>query len=445
MATEQKWHIKGMHCASCERRVKDLMEKEADVKHADVSIRKKTVVVVLENGGDAEACLTACNRLLQEGGYQLSAGGEEDVEKKPWGKRLFRAGVAILGVWLLVQLFRPIIEFMTPEAGTIASLGGIFLLGVIASLSSCLVTTGGFLMTYAAGASFSRRTLIFLHTGRLVAFMVGGFVLGSLGSALPGMSPGFYAVVALALGLAFLIVSLNLFDLAPSFASLGIKVPSRVFQFAERIQKSPKWFAPFAVGAVTFVLPCGFTQTAQALALASGSGWSGAWLLFAFALGTAPVLIGMTVATSAKTLQNRWARVAGGAVLFLFALTQLNSAFALFGLDPSSIFPPSQPTKSAKIVPGTAGGESVQRIQMEVTGYGYQPSSFTLKKGVPVRWEIYAERPSGCTRDILSRPLGIYQLLEKGTTVIEFTPNTAGRIPFSCGMGMIRGTFNIVE
>ena len=32
-----------------------------------------------------------------------------------------------------------------------------------------------------------------------------------------------------------------------------------------------------------------------------------------------------------------------------------------------------------------------------------------------------------------------------GENVLEFTPETAGTIPYSCWMGMIRGTINVTE
>jgi plastocyanin domain-containing protein len=61
-----------------------------------------------------------------------------------------------------------------------------------------------------------------------------------------------------------------------------------------------------------------------------------------------------------------------------------------------------------------------------------------------VRWEIDGANAVGCERALVSRKLGIQKLLTSGTTVIEFTPTEAGNIPFSCSMGMYRGSFTVL-
>jgi len=59
--------------------------------------------------------------------------------------------------------------------------------------------------------------------------------------------------------------------------------------------KDPKYAS--VVGALTFLLPCGFTQSMQLLALQSGSMWQGMLIMTAFALGTLPVLFGLGMGT----------------------------------------------------------------------------------------------------------------------------------------------------
>jgi plastocyanin domain-containing protein len=81
---------------------------------------------------------------------------------------------------------------------------------------------------------------------------------------------------------------------------------------------------------------------------------------------------------------------------------------------------------------------------MDVDWSGYSPSQIKIKKGVPVRWEINGINVSGCANSITIPRLGVFQHLESGTNVVEFTPTETGTLPFSCGMGMINGRF-IVE
>ena len=88
------------------------------------------------------------------------------------------------------------------------------------------------------------------------------------------------------------------------------------------------------MGALTFFLPCGFTITAQSLALLSGSVFTGALIMGAFALGTIPVLlfIGLSsVKFSSKPhLTERFSKVAGFLVLF-FALYNISNQATVLG------------------------------------------------------------------------------------------------------------------
>ena len=217
--------------------------------------------------------------------------------------------------------------------------------------------------------------------GRLSAFVIGGAALGAIGGSLSQGSTALYGMLALVLGIAFLVVGLNLLELSPSLAKIGFRLPSSIHHIADRIKRSNNPATPFLIGAITFVLPCGFTQTAQGLAIASGSAKQGLLLLTMFALGTLPVLLGVTWFGSAATMKRRFFRLAAGSVLFFFALGQIDGGLTLLGFSvtPStalaSIF--SRTTANAE-APSTNGAEQV--VQMAVTDYGYQPSNITVKK-----------------------------------------------------------------
>ena len=99
--------------------------------------------------------------------------------------------------------------------------------------------------------------------------------------------------------------------------------------------------------------------------------------------------------------------------------------------------------KNAKNAKESQPTDGAQVVKMDVD-WGYVPNRFKIKKGVPVRWEINGINVSGCANSITSPRLGIFQRLQPGANLIEFTPTEAGTLPFSCGMGMINGQF-IVE
>jgi sulfite exporter TauE/SafE len=88
------------------------------------------------------------------------------------------------------------------------------------------------------------------------------------------------------------------------------------------------------LGALTFILPCGFTQSVQFQALAAGSFWGGAQLTLAFALGTLPVLgalgwlLGKGLAGTLRAVLLK----AGGTVVLGLGLFQLWGASHLWGI-----------------------------------------------------------------------------------------------------------------
>ena len=86
-----------------------------------------------------------------------------------------------------------------------------------------------------------------------------------------------------------------------------------------------------------------------------------------------------------------------------------------------------------------------QIIHMEVLKNRFSPNKFTLRKGVPVEWVIDAKELNECNKEIVVPEYGLKIKLHPGKQVIEFTPTKAGVVPWSCWMGMIPGTFIVVE
>lgn len=82
----------------------------------------------------------------------------------------------------------------------------------------------------------------------------------------------------------------------------------------------------------------------------------------------------------------------------------------------------------------------VQTAELKISGDDYQPASLTVRQGVPLRLNVTRDDQPGCG-DVLSipsqnisRPIPVNQV-----TTIEFTPQHAGDLEFTCGMNMMRG------
>ena len=89
---------------------------------------------------------------------------------------------------------------------------------------------------------------------------------------------------------------------------------------------------------------------------------------------------------------------------------------------------------------GAASTGAVAEVVIVVDG-GYAPNTVRAKKGERLRLVFDRKDDSSCSEEVVIPALGIKKFLPSGErTTIEVTPTEAGRIPFTCGMSMLRGT-----
>jgi uncharacterized protein len=331
-----------------------------------------------------------------------------------------------------------------------------FLVGLVASVSSCLAVVGGVVIAFSEkyatdGKSFFQSSIqpnLFFHIGRWATFFVLGGLLGFLGGQvnISGNFVFYYTfVVALVMGW----LGLNILGIVPSISALGIQPPGIFRKYWYDLEGSSHRAAPFLLGGLTFFLPCGFTQSMQIFALASGSFWTGALGLLLFAFGTTPVLLALGVGVSWGKFKKMGAfQKAAGILILLFAVFTLKSGLALKGVKTNVISSKDneeQVNKKTSAIPpqnkGSVAGE--QTVTMKVTASGFEPSVIKIKQGVPVKWVIDGVNVSGCTSTIIVPSFNISKNLKYGENIVQFMPQKKGEIAFSCGMGMVRGKFMV--
>jgi plastocyanin domain-containing protein len=88
-----------------------------------------------------------------------------------------------------------------------------------------------------------------------------------------------------------------------------------------------------------------------------------------------------------------------------------------------------------------------QVVKINASGSSYTPNRITMRANTPTRWEVTANNISGCTNAIMSRSLfeGQIDLVDGTTSVKEFTSPKPGLYKFSCWMGMVSGTVEVVD
>lgn len=71
---------------------------------------------------------------------------------------------------------------------------------------------------------------------------------------------------------------------------------------------------------------------------------------------------------------------------------------------------------------------------------GYSPAAVAVKQGKPVELTFTGGKNIGCGGTVVFKTLKISKEVATGeSVVIKFTPKKKGEIPFTCGMGMLRG------
>jgi plastocyanin domain-containing protein len=95
--------------------------------------------------------------------------------------------------------------------------------------------------------------------------------------------------------------------------------------------------------------------------------------------------------------------------------------------------------------PNVTFENGIQVMRMNQSYNGYSPNTFTVQKGIPVKWVVNSQDAYSCAASIFSPQLGIKKILSEGENIIEFTPNQLGKVKFTCSMGMFTGIINVVD
>ena len=323
------FHLSGTHCASCKIFIEDALSEQDFVKNVRVDLKKEILEVTSADDKESEELARILTSKIQSNGYTVSV---DKVYKQ-------NSNDAVIWKAIPVGLGFLVLFFLLQKSGILnIGFGGqvtpvtSFVIGLIASVSSCLAIVGGLVLSLSAKISqdsvSDTKTFLLFHSGRLVSFAVLGGVLGAIGSAI-GINFTFTAILGIVASLVMLLLGLNLVGV---FKKNKVTMSSGIFDFFRGIEH--KTFAPLLLGFATFFLPCGFTQAMQVSALSSGSFIAGSLIMFAFALGTLPMLAFLSFG-SASFAHSKHAPLffkSAGVVVIGLGLFALLSGLAALGI-----------------------------------------------------------------------------------------------------------------
>ena len=429
---ETTWRISGMHCPHCETAILRAVRDMKGMENPRADYRAGTLIALWDDTVLPEAAL---RDRIAEAGYTL-AGKREAV---PVWKRLLSllAVMAVLAALFALVALSPLqgllSRFPTAKAGM--GLGVLFAVGLLTSLH-CVAMCGGInLAQSAASAQADRRVSaanIQYNLGRLVSYTVVGGIVGAIGTVFK-LSNAAQAAIQLVAAIFMVLMALNLLDIG---GLRGI-IPTLPEGLRSKLMAKGSRSSLY-IGLLNGLMPCGPLQAMQLYALSTGSLIMGALSMFCFCLGTVPLMLGFGLVSG--HLNRRFARpmrVASGILVLLMGMAMLTNGLNLAGIRLN--------------LPGGAASDAavtdanIQLVQSELDWRGYP--DITVKTGIPVRWTIHAEaeKITGCNNEMVISALNLRVPLEAGDNIVEFTADEPGIIPYTCWMGMLRGTITVEE
>ena len=477
---------KGTTCNSCSEIIKRQAMKVEGVKDVDFNFATEKGSVTFD---EKKTSMHEIFAKIDKKGYQCSVLDESYQEKKTsktnkvlgWSFGIL--GIVIIGYFILK--FAGNIQL--PQISSGMGYGLLFLVGLLTGFH-CIAMSGGFVVSYTAKDAQegrkSHKSHLMYGLGKTISYTIIGAIFGLVGSII-AFTPTLRGVVGMLSGLFLVLFGLKMLNIFPFLRKIQIRTPKFLNRFVGK--ESAKTSRPLIIGLLNgLMIACGPLQAIYIMAAGTGSMIEGAKILFIFALGTLPVMLGFGyLASFISSKMTQKILKASGVIVVILGLILLNHGLVLTGsgadfnsiissvklggtpslasnaitnganvaqnngngngnaLQPSTQLQPSaqpQPNNGAAVLK-----DGYQEIRMTVDKSGFTPNKFVLKKGVPVHWIINGKELTSCNRAIQVPAYGLQFDVKQGEQTIEFTPKDSGTIRWSCWMGMIQGTFIVQD
>lgn len=444
--------IRGMHCKSCELLVESQLKEVKGVERVEVSQVKGLAKVWFHSKTPSRHEIYSA---VETAGYEVGQKEVLPLFSKNWNdyRHLINAAGILFFLFVLAR-FVGLGNINASFSEKSIVMAGV--VGLVAGFSSCMALIGGLVLGMSARhaelhpeASVMQkfRPHLFFNVGRILGFAFFGGMVGVIGSALQP-SPKVLAILTIGVGIVMVLLGLKLVEIFPVLRDKSLTLPRFILKLfgINREIKEYSHKATFVSGALTFFLPCGFTQAMQLYAISTGSIIQGALIMSLFALGTTPGLLGiggLSAAFKGKVAKQFFA-TAGLAVILLGMFNITNASKIAFPRNESELR-----TDSAEDQ-GSVGFDAKvpdRLLQAEYkVGPGMFPKTFTVKAGDVTRLEVFAsEEDYGCMSTIMIP--GLYnkvQFLKKGEIIaMQFVPKKKGIYPITCAMGINHGTLRV--
>ncbi len=323
------FYISGAHCLSCKIFIEDSLKNIGYIQSGFFDLKKGILKINATEKKDTNEVFNDVKKIIEPNGYIISKQRTKVIDQN--SDEIWYAipiGLTFVILFFLLQKSGLLNIGLGANITPITS----FLIGLIASVSSCLAVVGGLVLSLSTKISQSNmnvsRTFFVFHLARILTFAILGGILGSIGRAI-GINFTLSAILGIAASFIMIILGLNLIEV---IKINKITLPSSIFNFFRNIKFSTA--TPIILGFATFFLPCGFTQSMQIAALSSGSFLTGLLIMTTFSFGTLPILAFLSFGSS-RLSKNKYSKLflkSAGVVVICFGLFAFLSGLASLGI-----------------------------------------------------------------------------------------------------------------
>lgn len=426
---KQIFLIGSMTCSGCERTLERAVSRLEGVSSVEADYSKQTLCVTYEAPCRKEQIQAA----VEAAGYQV-------VERAGRDRGALYILIILLGLFVIARQLGWTTVFQAfPVVGTErVGYAVLFVIGLLTSVH-CIAMCGGINLTQSmtGGDAHPLRRSVLYNLGRLTSYTIIGGVLGLIGGA-AAITLRARGIIGLAAGAIMVLMGICMLGHFGFLRKFSLKLPAPLAKALSSIARH----GPFAIGLVNGLMPCGPLQSMQIYAIASGGLLAGAASMFAFCLGTIPLVLVFGAAAGALRLgwKEKMLKLSA-ALVILFGLFMVQNNLALTGLSLPSLRGMGT-SASASVTAAVEGDTQVLTTRLRANGY----DDITVVGGIPVVWTIIADEGSlnGCNSEIVLPAFGQQVKLSEGENVITFTPEAEGTYSYSCWMGMLRNTITVI-
>ncbi|HSQ33793.1 MAG TPA: sulfite exporter TauE/SafE family protein [Peptostreptococcaceae bacterium] len=435
----QSFYVADMVCNSCEKIIEEDVKNLSGVQNVKASFKASTVVAIYDS---SECSYEDIKKTIKKCGYNITTQPSSNENTSQFIKN----AILIIGLVFIMTKLTSISNYFDISSilNSNTTYFVIFIVGLLSSLH-CVGMCGGIMLSQSLSQNDVGAPLLY-NLGRVISYTILGGVIGALGSAL-SINTHTSIIIYILAGFFMIVHGANTMGFKV-FRGLSFKLP-----FTSNCPSKSTNSTPFVVGLLNGFMPCGPLQTMQLFALSTGSMTQGALSMFIFSVGTVPLMLlfGYMANSLSKNTSKKLIKFSG-ALIIVLGLVTANRGLSLSGVDINPLNTYDNYVSSNNNVEDLSKNygvetieDGVQTVKITADYSGYTPSLVYIKKDIPTRFIIDGKQLSGCNNAIVIPSLNVEKKLQEGENVIEFTPNNVTSIDYSCWMGMISGSIEVVD